>query len=68
MLEEDSKITITSPGFPIFIPLVVCEWNITLSPENNASINFKFKSLLLTFKLLDRTFKILLYGNLLLII
>jgi len=38
-LVENSKITVTSPGYPIYIPLVICEWNITILPEHNASHN-----------------------------
>ena len=40
LMAEESRITLVSPGFPVYIPLVVCEWNITLLPENNASTLF----------------------------
>ncbi|KAI9551029.1 hypothetical protein GHT06_005692 [Daphnia sinensis] len=41
VMAEDTRITLASPGFPIYIPLVVCEWNITLLPENNLQIRFQ---------------------------
>ena len=37
-LTGDRRVKISSPGFPVYIPLVTCEWNITLPPEYNASI------------------------------
>lgn len=40
-MAEETQITLASPGFPIYIPLVVCEWNITLLPENNVRRSFK---------------------------
>lgn len=41
VMAEETRITLASPGFPIYIPLVVCEWNITLLPENNLQIRFQ---------------------------
>ncbi|XP_059351947.1 uncharacterized protein LOC130689836 [Daphnia carinata] len=41
LMAEDTRIILASPGFPIYIPLVVCEWNITLLPENNLQIRFQ---------------------------
>ncbi|XP_032779375.2 uncharacterized protein LOC116917883 isoform X3 [Daphnia magna] len=41
VMAEETQITLASPGFPIYIPLVVCEWNITLLPENNLHIRFQ---------------------------
>ncbi|XP_046464007.1 uncharacterized protein LOC124209837 isoform X1 [Daphnia pulex] len=41
LMTEETRITLASPGFPVYIPLVVCEWNITSIPENNLLIRFQ---------------------------
>jgi len=39
-LTKDARIRFSSPGFPVYIPLVTCEWNITLPPDYNLMIVF----------------------------
>nr|CAH0103862.1 unnamed protein product [Daphnia galeata] len=41
LMTEETRITLSSPGFPVYIPLAVCEWNITSIPENNLLIRFQ---------------------------
>lgn len=38
---SDTSIVLTSPGFPVYIPPVLCEWTLVLPPQHQLVLRFK---------------------------